>query len=82
MMKLIFVVLYVSLNDGPYTLLLDGSFYICVFSSSTSIRSHDTDNSDFENKWPPCGLVLPVSILALLSSSVCDSASAYKFYPN
>ena len=27
-MKLIFAVLYVSLNDGPYTLLQNGTFYI------------------------------------------------------
>ena len=35
--------------------------------------------SDFENKWPLCEIILPLSILALLSSSACDSASAYKF---
>jgi len=29
-----------------------------------------------------CEIILPVSILALLSSSACDSASAYKFYLN
>jgi len=42
-MKLIFAVLYVSLNDEPYTLLLNGSFYIYICSFCTSIHSSDTN---------------------------------------
>jgi len=47
-----FCCFYVLLNDGSYTLLLNGSFftfYICRFS--TSIHRWDTNTSDFENKW-------------------------------
>jgi len=42
-MKLIFAVFYVSLNDGPYMLLQNRSFYIYIYSFSTSVYSLDTN---------------------------------------
>ena len=37
-MKLIFAVLYVSLNDGPYTLLQKGSFLHFVMAMMTTTQ--------------------------------------------
>jgi len=77
-MKLIFAVLYVPLNDGPYRQTTIFYIYICSFS--TSIHSHDI-NFRFSKQMPAKrNYTSGFDFLALLSSSACDSA--YKFYPN
>ena len=50
MIKLIFAVLYVSLNDGPYTLLLTAVFYIYICCYSISIHSWDITTSAFRKQ--------------------------------
>jgi len=51
--------------------------YICAFLlEATAVIPMLQTNSRY------VGIILVVSILALLSSSACDSASAYKLYLN
>ena len=62
-MKLIFAVLYVSLNDGLYTLLQNGFLHgFFAFHYFRFLKHRHIE------------IVLPVSIFAFLLLSACDSA--------
>ena len=58
------------------------TFIICSVSTSIFNPQPWYQYSAFENKWPLCWNYTCGFDLALLTSSVCDSASACKFYPN
>ena len=76
-MKLIFAVLYVSLNDGPYTAV----FYIYIFYICTSVHSWNTNDSIVENKRLSCWNSTSNFNLHIISAA-CDFASATATYHN
>ena len=74
-MKFIFAVLYVSLNDGPYTLLYKGSFLHFIFAVFRSQSIAEVlPLPHLENNKRHMEILHLVSMLNFLSLSLCNSA--------
>jgi len=64
-MKLIFAVLYVSLNDGPYTLLQNGSFFYILYNFTMNLFDVGTAQSLRVSK--ALVIIIIISLLIIVS---------------